>query len=81
MNPIGDNIKLMRRKCGFTQEELAALLSVTPQVVPRSISTNKKQPNHIDFLIKYDKMNITVGYYFVLGSGVYEDEGKTIESR
>lgn len=30
---IGENIKIMRRKCGFTQEELAARLSVTPQAV------------------------------------------------
>lgn len=32
---IGENIKMMRRKCGFTQEELAAQLSVTPQAVSK----------------------------------------------
>ena len=32
---IGENIKAMRRKCGFTQEELAAMLSVTPQAVSK----------------------------------------------
>lgn len=30
---IGENIKTMRRKCGFTQEELAIRLSVTPQLL------------------------------------------------
>lgn len=33
--PIGENIKTMRRKCGFTQEELAERLSVTPQAVSK----------------------------------------------
>lgn len=32
---IGENIKTMRRKCGFTQEELAAMLGVTPQAVSK----------------------------------------------
>lgn len=32
---IGENIKLMRRKCGFTQEELAFRLAVTPQAVSK----------------------------------------------
>ena len=32
---IGENIRTMRRKCGFTQEELANLLSVTPQAVSK----------------------------------------------
>lgn len=32
---IGENIKTMRRKCGFTQEELATRLSVTPQAVSK----------------------------------------------
>ena len=32
---IGENIKIMRRKCGFTQEELASMLSVTPQAVSK----------------------------------------------
>ena len=32
---IGENIKTMRRKCGFTQEELAARLMVTPQAVSK----------------------------------------------
>lgn len=32
---IGENIRIMRRKCGFTQEELAAQLSVTPQAVSK----------------------------------------------
>lgn len=32
---IGNNIRIMRRKCGFTQEELAARLSVTPQAVSK----------------------------------------------
>lgn len=32
---IGENIKAMRRRCGFTQEELAAQLSVTPQAVSK----------------------------------------------
>ncbi len=32
---IGENIKTMRRKCGFTQEELAARLAVTPQAVSK----------------------------------------------
>lgn len=32
---IGENIKIMRRKCGFTQEELASRLSVTPQAVSK----------------------------------------------
>lgn len=34
-NSIGENIKIMRRKCGFTQEELASMLSVTPQAVSK----------------------------------------------
>ena len=32
---IGKNIKAMRRKCGFTQEELAERLAVTPQAVSK----------------------------------------------
>lgn len=32
---IGENIKTMRRKCGLTQEELAAMLTVTPQAVSK----------------------------------------------
>ena len=32
---IGENIKIMRHKCGFTQEQLAAQLSVTPQAVSK----------------------------------------------
>lgn len=32
---IGENIRIMRRRCGFTQEELAARLSVTPQAVSK----------------------------------------------
>ena len=32
---IGENIRAMRRRCGFTQEELAAQLSVTPQAVSK----------------------------------------------
>ena len=32
---IGENIKIMRRKCGFTQEELATRLSVTPQAISK----------------------------------------------
>ncbi|MBQ7925747.1 MAG: helix-turn-helix transcriptional regulator [Lachnospiraceae bacterium] len=32
---IGENIKIMRRKCGFTQEELAGRLSVTPQAISK----------------------------------------------
>ncbi len=32
---IGENIKLMRRKCGFTQEELANMLAVTPQAISK----------------------------------------------
>ena len=32
---IGENIRAMRRRCGFTQEELAGLLSVTPQAVSK----------------------------------------------
>ncbi len=35
MISIGDTIRTMRRKCGFTQEELAARLSVTPQAVSK----------------------------------------------
>lgn len=34
-NTIGENIKIMRRKCGFTQEELATRLSVTPQAISK----------------------------------------------
>lgn len=32
---IGENIRIMRRKCGFTQEELASMLSVTPQAISK----------------------------------------------
>ena len=32
---IGENIKTMRRKCGFTQEELALRLGVTPQAISK----------------------------------------------
>lgn len=32
---IGENIKIMRCKCGFTQKELAARISVTPQAVSK----------------------------------------------
>lgn len=32
---LGENIKIMRRKCGFTQEELAQRLAVTPQAVSK----------------------------------------------
>ena len=32
---IGENIRSMRRRCGLTQEELAGLLSVTPQAVSK----------------------------------------------
>jgi len=35
MKTIGENIKIMRRKCGFTQEELATRLSVTPQAISK----------------------------------------------
>lgn len=34
-NTIGNNIKEMRRKCGFTQEEVAKRISVTPQAVSK----------------------------------------------
>lgn len=32
---IGENIKIMRKKCGFTQDELASRLSVTPQAISK----------------------------------------------
>lgn len=32
---IGENIRIMRRKCGLTQEELASMLSVTPQAISK----------------------------------------------
>lgn len=32
---IGENIRIMRRKCGFTQDELAVMLNVTPQAVSK----------------------------------------------
>jgi len=32
---IGENIKTMRHKCGFTQEELALRLGVTPQAISK----------------------------------------------
>jgi len=32
---IGENIRMMRRRCGLTQEALAAKLSVTPQAVSK----------------------------------------------
>lgn len=32
---IGENIRIMRHKCGFTQEELATRLSVTPQAISK----------------------------------------------
>ena len=32
---IGETIRAMRRRCGFTQEELAAQLAVTPQAVSK----------------------------------------------
>ncbi len=32
---IGENIKIMRRKCGFTQDELALRLAVTPQAISK----------------------------------------------
>ncbi|MBQ7943647.1 MAG: helix-turn-helix transcriptional regulator [Lachnospiraceae bacterium] len=35
MKTIGENIKIMRRKCGFTQEELASRLAVTPQAISK----------------------------------------------
>ena len=35
MKTIGENIKTMRRKCGFTQEELAIRLAVTPQAISK----------------------------------------------
>ena len=34
-NSIGENIKIMRHKCGFTQDELASMLNVTPQAVSK----------------------------------------------
>ena len=34
-NIIGNNIKDMRRKCGFTQEEVANRIAVTPQAVSK----------------------------------------------
>ena len=34
-NSIGENIKVMRRKCGFTQDELATRLAVTPQAISK----------------------------------------------
>lgn len=34
-NTIGNNIKEMRRKCGFTQEEVASRIAVTPQAVSK----------------------------------------------
>lgn len=37
---IGENIKIMRRKCGFTQEELANMLCVTPQAVSKWENAN-----------------------------------------
>ncbi len=37
---IGENIRIMRRKCGFTQEELAERLSVTPQAVSKWENSN-----------------------------------------
>lgn len=35
MRTIGENIKIMRKKCGFTQEELALRLAVTPQAISK----------------------------------------------
>lgn len=32
---IGENIKIMRKKCGFTQEDLAKRLLVTPQAISK----------------------------------------------
>lgn len=37
---IGENIRIMRRKCGFTQEELAERLAVTPQAVSKWENNN-----------------------------------------
>ena len=35
METIGNNIKLIRKKIGLTQEELALNIGVTPQAVSR----------------------------------------------
>lgn len=35
METIGNNIKLIRKKIGLTQEELALSIGVTPQAVSR----------------------------------------------
>ena len=37
---IGENIRIMRRKCGFTQEDLAKMLCVTPQAVSKWENAN-----------------------------------------
>ena len=37
---IGENIKAMRKKCGYTQEEVARQLSVTPQTISKWENNN-----------------------------------------
>ncbi|MFR6561538.1 MAG: helix-turn-helix domain-containing protein [Eubacterium ventriosum] len=65
MNLIGNNIKIIRKQIGLTQEELAAHIGVTPQAVSRW-ENGTGMPN-ISMVVPLAKtLNVSTDYLFGL---------------
>lgn len=72
METIGNNIKLIRKKIGLTQEELALNIGVTPQAVSRW--ENGTGMPDISLIVPLAKtLNVTTDYLFGLETDTIDD--------
>ena len=62
-NNLGNNIRKFRKNKGFTQEELADLLNITPQAYQR-YEYGASEPNADGFALLADFYDVSIDYLF-----------------